>query len=546
LLEPVWSLFGAPQLAAGFWVPDRADAYPGGKDAKDLENDQDPFAVPYRARCRRIGGRVTIRKVEEPMRYDNDAKQMKFEVLLRVAQLAYAGDLEEKSDSIPYDIIPGRVARFRCCVYREREILRERVILARGKHLPTNPDGSGTVTVLPAACEGCPINRFTVTANCQRCMAKKCVAACPFGAITVTGSGAYIDPAKCKECGRCAAACPYNAISDTMRPCLRSCPVDAITMDENKQASIKYERCIGCGACTMDCPFGAISDTSSIVEVIEQLKGKKQVYAMFAPAIEGQFGTATVGMLKAALKKLGFDDSFEVALGADAVAQHEAHELKEAIQTGRKMTTSCCPAFFTMIKKHFPKLIPNISSTVSPMTATARYVKYLHPHALTVFIGPCIAKKQEIQHVKDSADYVLTFEELAAMFKAQNVDPMEMADDVQDGSVYGKGFAQSGGVSGAVMEVLDEEGFEMPVTCRKCMGAKECKKALIAMNAGKMPENIIEGMACPGGCLDGPAAVDTLQKVVKNRSKLLPKADKRTITENVLEHGFDKIKMDDL
>ena len=172
------------------------------------------------------------------MRYDNDAKQMKFEVLLRVAQLAYAGDLEEKSDSIPYDIIPGRVARFRCCVYREREILRERVILARGKHLPTNPDGSGTVTVLPAACEGCPINRFTVTANCQRCMAKKCVAACPFGAITVTGSGAYIDPAKCKECGRCAAACPYNAISDTMRPCLRSCPVDAITMDENKQASI--------------------------------------------------------------------------------------------------------------------------------------------------------------------------------------------------------------------------------------------------------------------------------------------------------------------
>lgn len=422
----------------------------------------------------------------------------------------------------PTTLFRGGVARFRCCVYREREILRERVILARGKHLPTNPDGSGTVTVLPAACEGCPINRFTVTANCQRCMAKKCVAACPFGAITVTGSGAYIDPAKCKECGRCAAACPYNAISDTMRPCLRSCPVDAITMDENKQASIKYERCIGCGACTMDCPFGAISDTSSIVEVIEQLKGKKQVYAMFAPAIEGQFGTATVGMLKAALKKLGFDDSFEVALGADAVAQHEAHELKEAIQTGRKMTTSCCPAFFTMIKKHFPKLIPNISSTVSPMTATARYVKYLHPHALTVFIGPCIAKKQEIQHVKDSADYVLTFEELAAMFKAQNVDPMEMADDVQDGSVYGKGFAQSGGVSGAVMEVLDEEGFEMPVTCRKCMGAKECKKALIAMNAGKMPENIIEGMACPGRLFGWPRRGGYSAKVVKNRSKLLP------------------------
>ncbi len=182
------------------------------------------------------------------MQYDNDAKQMKFEVLRRVAQLAYMGELEENIDGLPYDIIPGNEARFRCCVYREREIIRERVTLAQGKNLPNGFDqAQGVVTVLPAACEGCPINRFTVTENCQRCMAKKCVAACPFGAISVTGKGAYIDPAKCKECGRCASACPYNAISDTMRPCLRSCPVDAITMDASKQASIKYDRCIGCG-----------------------------------------------------------------------------------------------------------------------------------------------------------------------------------------------------------------------------------------------------------------------------------------------------------
>ena len=160
------------------------------------------------------------------------------------------------------------MARFRCCVYREREILRERVILAKGKCLPTNPDGSGTVNGASGGLRGLPhqpVYRYRqIVSDAWR---KKCVAACPFGAITVTGSGAYIDPAKCKECGRCAAACPYNAISDTMRPCLRSCPVDAITMDENKQASIKYDRCIGCGACTMDCPFGAISDTSSIVKV---------------------------------------------------------------------------------------------------------------------------------------------------------------------------------------------------------------------------------------------------------------------------------------
>jgi ferredoxin hydrogenase large subunit len=478
------------------------------------------------------------------MQYDNDAKQLKFEVLRRVAQLSFEGTLEEKLDGIPYDIIPGNVAKYRCCVYKEREIIRERVTLARGKKIPGHED-AGLINVLPAACEGCPINRFTVTENCQRCMAKKCVAACPFGAITVTGKGAYIDPAKCKECGRCAAACPYNAISDTMRPCLRSCPVDAISMDANKQACIQYDRCIGCGACTTNCPFGAISDSSAIVDVIHELKGRKKVYAMFAPAIEGQFGDATVGMLKQAIRRLGFEDVYEVALGADAVARHEAEELRLAVESGRKMTTSCCPAFVSMIEKHFPRLVGNISHTVSPMTATARYIRLEHPGAVVVFIGPCIAKKNEIRRVQDSADYVITLEELAAMFSAQGIDPNEeAADDDQDGSVYGKGFAQSGGVAGAVTRALEEENVELAVSCKKCTGAKECKKALMILNAGRLPENLIEGMACEGGCIDGPASVLSHQRVVKNREKLLKKADGRTILENLDAHDFSKVKMD--
>lgn len=477
------------------------------------------------------------------MQYDNDAKQLKYEVLKRVAELSFAGELEDKIDQIPYDIIPGTVAKYRCCVYREREIIRERVTMARGKDLPGGSE-DGIVTVLPAACEGCPINRFTVTTNCQRCMAKKCVAACPFGAITVTGSGAYIDPAKCKECGRCAAACPYNAISDTMRPCLRACPVDAISMDDNKQASIKYDRCIGCGACTASCPFGAITDKSSIVEVIRQLQSKHPVYAMFAPAIEGQFGDATVGMLKSALKQLGFTGVYEVSLGADAVAQHEAAELKEAMEDGRKMTTSCCPAFVSMIHKHFPRLVPLISHTVSPMTATARFIRQENPKAQVVFIGPCIAKKQEITRVEDSADYVLTFEELAAMFDALNIKPNEPAENEQDGSKLAKGFAQSGGVAASVAEVLDEEGFEIPFSCVKCNGAKECKKFLMIMNAGKMQEDILEGMACEGGCVAGPGGVETLQKLLRARAKLVAAADNRGITENMQQmHDFSKINM---
>ena len=146
------------------------------------------------------------------MRYDNDAKQLKYEVLRKVAEHSFAGTLEENINQIPYDLIPGPQPKFRCCIYREREIIRERVSAARGLSMPGQPENA-IIGVLPAACEGCPISRFTVTSNCQHCLAKKCQAACPFGAISITGQGAYIDPNKCKECGRCAAACPFPALT---------------------------------------------------------------------------------------------------------------------------------------------------------------------------------------------------------------------------------------------------------------------------------------------------------------------------------------------
>lgn len=477
------------------------------------------------------------------MQYDNDAKLMKYKVLQSVAKYSFEGTLEEHINEIPYEIIPGPVPTYRCCIYREREIIRERISSARGELLPGQPE-RGIVGVLPAACEGCPISRFTVTDNCQRCLAKKCQAACPFGAISITGKGAYIDPSKCKECGHCAAACPYNAISDTMRPCMRACPVGAISKDDYNRAQIDYGKCISCAACVVGCPFGAITDRSNIVAVIEALRKKENIVATFAPAIEGQFGDANVGMLKAAIKKLGFTDVVEVALGADATAWHEAQELKEAIQNKMKMTTSCCPAFVEMIEKHFPKLIPNISHTGSPMTLIARYIREADPSAKVVFIGPCVAKKLEIQRVEDSADYVLTFEELAAMFDALNIKPNEPAENEQDGSKLAKGFAQSGGVAASVAEVLDEEGFEIPFSCVKCNGAKECKKFLMIMNAGKMQEDILEGMACEGGCVAGPGGVETLQKLLRARAKLVAAADNRGITENMQQmHDFSKINM---
>ncbi len=474
---------------------------------------------------------------------DNAQQYLKIAVLTRVAKYTYEGSLAEHAPEIPYEMIPGPLPTFRCCIYKEREIIRERFAAACGRSLPGQPGGK-VLGVLPAACEGCPISRFRVTDNCQNCLAHKCRDACRFGAITITARGAYIDPKKCRECGQCAAACPYNAISDTLRPCVRACPVRAIGKDEYQRSAIDYDRCIGCGACMKACPFGAITDRSEIIEVIEALKSGAPVVAVFAPAIEGHFGAATVGMLKSAMKKLGFSDAVEVSLGADAVASHEAHELKEAVQGGRKMTSSCCPAFVEMIEKHFPALKANVSTTVSPMTAVARYVRSRSPGAKVVFIGPCVAKKLEITKVKDTADYVLTFEELDAMFHAKGIDAEEAAEDTQDGSLAGKGFAQSGGVAGAVEKVLKEENFQAPVSCARCSGAKECKKALAILKAGRLAENFVEGMACEGGCIAGPAGVETLRNIKRNRARLLAKADGRTVTENVTElHSFAGVKM---
>lgn len=476
--------------------------------------------------------------------YDNEAKQIKYEVLVRTVRYAFEGTLEENLENIPYDIIPGPLPTFRCCIYREREIIRERLVSARGGNLPGQTE-KNVIGVLPAACEGCPISRFRVTDNCQHCLAQKCHEACPFGAISITPRGAYIDPQKCKECGRCAAACPYNAISDTLRPCVRACPVKAIGKDEYKRSVIDYSKCISCGACMKNCPFGAITDRSQIVSIIENIKGGKSVTACFAPAIEGHFGSANIGMIKSALKKVGFTDAVEVSLGADAVAEHEAHELAEALKDGKKMTTSCCPAFVEMINKHFPNLKEYISGTVSPMTAAARYIRMKNPDTKVVFIGPCVAKKQEILKVEDTADYVMTFEELAAMFTAKEIDVEEIADNEQDGSRAGKGFAQSGGVAGAVQQVFEEEGIQMPFSCAKCDGAKECKKILTVLSAGRLSEDFIEGMACEGGCIAGPAGVEPIQKVKKNRVKLLAAADKRGLEENIRKiHDFSKVKMD--
>lgn len=468
----------------------------------------------------------------------NDATllKIKHEVLYEVAKLAYAGRLEDERDDLPYKMVPGPQPAFRCCIYREREVIRQRIRLAEGKAPGVEDDGN-IVQVINSACEGCPISRFVVTDNCQKCMGKACQSACRFGAISMGRDKSYIDPSKCKECGQCAKACPYNAIADLVRPCMKSCPVDAISVADNGTgiAVIDQDKCIQCGSCIHKCPFGAIGSKTFIVDIIKKMRSDLKVFAMMAPATIGQFGAdITMASWRTALKKIGFYDVVDVGLGADMTAMSEAKEWLEAKENGKKKTTSCCPAFKKYIEKHFPELKDLISETVSPMCAVSRYIKKKYPGAVTVFIGPCIAKKSEsLSGEKDTADYALTYGEIRAMLRAKGVklEPEEDTDD--QSSIYGKKFSNAGGVTAAVLESMKELGCTDDVSVCKCSGIAECKKALTLLKVGRLPEDFIEGMACEGGCVGGPSRHRAPNVAMRDRNEALSKSTDISIMGNL-------------
>lgn len=477
----------------------------------------------------------------------NDATilRIKHDVLYEVAKMAWEGTLEEKSDNLPYEMIPGPQAQFRCCIYKEREIIRQRVRLAQGM-CPSGRDTVNVVQVIGAACEECPIASYIVTDNCRKCMGKACQNSCNFGAITIGETRAHIDPNKCKECGKCANACPYNAIAHLERPCKKVCPVDAITYDEHGICEINEKKCIQCGACIHSCPFGAIGTKTFMVDVIKLINAGKKVVAMVAPATEGQFGKdITMASWKTALKKIGFSDMIEVALGGDMTAAAEAAEWAEAYKEGKKMTTSCCPAFVNMIKQHFPTLLDNMSTTVSPMVAVSRMVKAKDPDAITVFIGPCIAKKSETLdlNIEGNADYAMTFGEIRAMMRAKGVELEPEENTYQEGSVYGKRFGNAGGVTAAVVQCFKEMNEDIEPKVMQCNGGAECKKALLLMKVGKLPADFVEGMVCVGGCVGGPSKHKSEIEAKKDRDTLIGQAENREVHANLKETGADQVHM---
>ena len=527
-------------------------------------------------------------------RSQDNAVYLRREVLIRMAKLYFNRRLVESVERIPLEMRPKySKAIFRCCIYRERAILRQRLIAALGfrneddlderplkmyataaleRQMPTPP----VLTVVDIACQGCPSARFFVTELCQGCLARHCITHCSFGAISCDEDGrAVIDPAKCKKCGRCREACPYSAITQLRVPCEEACPVAAIHKNEAGIAEIDFEKCTGCGRCMRRCPFAAIMERSQILDVLRAMdqfhdrpyvsqsvessedaplkisamtregvtsltcseSAKRPVVAIVAPAIVGQFPYA-YSKIFGAMRVLGFDDVFEVAVGADVTAEREAKEFVERMERGERfMTTSCCPAYIETVRRHLPELRPFVSDTATPMHYAAELVRQKTPNAIVVFIGPCVAKRFEAMR-DPLVDFVLTFEELGTLFVAAGIEVSDCEDYTPEaGSPFGRNFAITSGVAAAVQnakltvgvnrashegtlptEILASEQDVRPICVNGLSPAAIRDLRLYATKT--CPGNLVEVMACEGGCVGGAGTLGSPKAATREIRKL--------------------------
>lgn len=468
-------------------------------------------------------------------KFDTKVQHLKYKVLREVAREAWNGTLMEHMYDIPKTIVPGKEPTMRCCVYKERAILEERIKIAMGGD-KSNPN---VIEVIEIACDECPMGGYSVTEACRGCLAHRCEDVCRRGAITFDSQQkAHIDKDKCVECGQCAKVCPYSAIQNFKRPCVKSCKVNAISMTESKAACIDNEKCISCGACVYQCPFGAITDKSFILDAIEMLKNKAhKVFAVVAPSISSQFTYAKLGQVITGIKALGFHTVVEAALGADMVAYAESAELADK----GFLTSSCCPAFVSYVKGQFPDLAQYISHNLSPAATISKYIKEHEKDAKVVFIGPCTAKKMEFQfeEVNPYIDCVITFEELQALFDSRDLEITEMEEDILDNASYfGRIFARSGGLSDAVAQGLKEHGIEdFDLKAVPCDGIEACKIALLKARKRILDGNFIEGMACVGGCIGGAGCLTHGEKNKAEVDKYGKEAYEKTISSAISQLG---------
>ena len=481
--------------------------------------------------------------------------EIRHKIFTEIARMAYEGQSPEMLEELPYKIVPGEIATYRDSIFLERAVVGERLRVAMGmslrkvtEHAPISKGVEASVieekyyeppliNVIKFACNSCPEKRVMITEGCQGCLEHPCVEVCPKKAVHMEGGRSHIDEDACIKCGKCLEACPYNAIIKQERPCSKACGMNAIGSDEYGRAEIDQDKCVSCGQCLVSCPFSAIVDKGQIFQTIMALKSETPVYAAIAPSFVRQFGAdVTPEMVRAALKVLGFEDMVEVAIGADLCSLQEAEDFLENVPANQKwMGTSCCPAWSVMAKKTLPEYAHYISMSLTPMVLTARMIKKQHPECKVVFIGPCAAKKLEASRhsVRSDVDFVLTFEETMGLFDAKAVDfkSLEVEEPLQTSSALGKGFASSGGVAQAVVKVINEMRPDMEVKTVKAEGLAECKKMLMMAKAGRYDGYLLEGMACPGGCVGGAGVLSDARKTAMDLQKDMARSELKDPTE---------------
>ena len=458
----------------------------------------------------------------------NNAERTRRELMIRVIKDFKAGTLAEDIDRIPIELRPRNENAIRCCVYKDRAMLKYRLMALLGFGMEEETDESRqlkdyladaragknnpepVLSVCTVGCDGCVDSHVQVSNACVGCFARPCMAACPRQAITVVNQRSTIDRSKCIDCGKCMAVCPYHAIIRNPLPCEDACPVGAIGKGEDGLVKIDFNTCIYCGKCFRSCPFSTIMERSSLINILDVMESGRPVVAMVAPSVTNQF-PGTLEQLFTALRMAGFSAIMEVALGAELTTEHEAEEFFERMARGdRLMTSSCCPAWVEAAKRHIPDIVPMVSSTPSPMAYAGQLARKEHPDAVTVFIGPCIAKRREAQS-DPNVDYVMTFEELGALLAAMEIDviSLEPAKLDKPATSFARNFARSCGVSEAILQEIGAGSPDRPKIDGKFINGLDRKSVnLLKLYAkGKLPGNFVEVMACTGGCIGGPCSL---------------------------------------
>ncbi len=473
----------------------------------------------------------------------NNATLIRRELMTHILRLLIEDRLEEDIDRIPIIMRPRHGESFRCCVAKDRAVLKYQIMALLGFNAQDETDEltplreyarlarqrteltDVVLTVVDEACTSCHKASYFVTNMCRGCVARPCLSNCPKKTIEFREGKAHIKEENCVSCGICQSVCPYHAIIYSPIPCEESCPVNAIYRNEDGIEHIDEEKCISCGKCKVACPFGAVMEKSHIVEIFERKREGKKLVAIVAPAVAAQFNT-DLGKVLASFKMLGFDEVYEAAEGADLTTANESAELVERLEGGAKfMTTSCCPGYTNLVKRHIPELGEFVSHTLSPLGYTSQIAREAHPDATIVFVSPCSAKRYEVFH-NPNMDYMLTFEEYGAWLVAAGIDVNDALPElgksfIQDDS---RGYAASAGVFTAVKK----KAGDYPIREMIVNGVDRSMLKQLRMLPKKAECNFVEVMMCEGGCIGGPntisnprVALRQLKKANESMSKAL-------------------------